>query len=321
MTLTELKKSITLFFNAYWLKEYYLLLKYHRLDANPTRKPLLLSLVDSRRQGKGLTDRFKGIISVYALAKATNNPYRCLYTHPFLLTDFFVPNAYDWQLKVGELSTAVSDVRFKLLRKQHTIKRLLKVLPLKKQIHVYANLDYLDEINRIYSTSYTWGELFHELFKPTDQLRAQVDKHRENMGGAGYVACVFRFQSLLGDFKEYRFDALESTARSQLIATNKEALAKIAQTNQQPVLVTSDSSTFLDAVKDVPNVYTMSGKVVHMDCVNDESPNVYMRSFVDFLLISEAARIYSVGTDIMYRSDFPAYAAKLNNVTFERVLI
>lgn len=321
MTTTELKKSITLFFNAYWLKEYYMLLKYHSFNRKPTNKPLLLSLVDSRRQGKGLTDRFKGIISVYALAKATNNPYRCLYTHPFNLTGFFLPNTYDWRLKEGELSMAINDVRFKLLRKQHTIKRLLKVFPLKKQIHVYANLDYLDEINRIYGTNYQWGALFHELFKPTDLLKQHVENHRNEMGSTGYVACVFRFQSLLGDFKEYQFNSLDPEDRARLIERNKEALRKITSESEQAVLVTSDSSTFLEAVKDIKNVYTISGKVVHMDCVDDELPNVYMRSFVDFLLLSHAKKIYSIGTDRMYRSDFPAYAAKLNNVPFTRILI
>src|SRR5690606_17261658 len=159
-SLQGLKKAITLFFNAYGLREIQMLLKYHKLSfAKSDKTPMLISMVDGRRLGKGLTDRFKGIISVYALAKAVDAPYRCIYTHPMPLVDFLEPNAYNWLPNPDELSESTSDVRFKLLRKQHTIKRLLKVLPLKRQVRVYANLDYLDEVNRKYNHQYQWGEL------------------------------------------------------------------------------------------------------------------------------------------------------------------
>src|SRR5690554_4686761 len=156
-SLRRLKKSVTLFFNAYGLREIQMLLKYHKFSLRRSeKKPMLISMVDGKRLGKGLTDRFKGIISVYALSKAINAPYRCIYDHPIHLTEFLAPNKYNWTPQSGELSETVSGVRFKLLRKQHTIRRLLKVLPLRKQVRVYANLDYLDEINRKYNKQYQW---------------------------------------------------------------------------------------------------------------------------------------------------------------------
>src|SRR5690606_27675172 len=88
-SLRSLKKSITLFFNAYGLREIQMLLKYHKLSLHKSDKePMLISMVDGRRLGKGLTDRFKGIISIYALSKAINAPYRCVYSHPIQLVDF-----------------------------------------------------------------------------------------------------------------------------------------------------------------------------------------------------------------------------------------
>src|SRR3546814_8175524 len=118
---------------------------------------MLISMVDNRRKGKGLTDRFKGIVSVYALSKIEKVPYRCIYNHPCQLTDFLEPNEYNWIPRDGELGETIMDVRLKLLRKQRKVRRLLKALPVKKLMRVYANMDYLEEINRIYHTNYQWG--------------------------------------------------------------------------------------------------------------------------------------------------------------------
>lgn len=281
---------------------------------------MLISMVDGRRLGKGLTDRFKGIVSVYALAKATGTPYRCIYTHPMQLSDFLEPNEYNWLPGQEELSESTRGVRFKLLRKQHTIKRLLKVFPLKRQIRVYANLDYLDEVNRKYDQQYQWGTLFNELFKITKPLERKLQFHQSQIGGP-YIACVFRFQALLGDFKEYNFKPLSSDEQNLLIEKNKEALRKVIDNSILPVLVTSDSTTFLGEIKDLESVYTIPGKVVHIDNVANERQEVYMKSFVDFFMLAHAKKVYSIGTKAMYRTDFPAFAAKVNNVPFERILI
>src|SRR5690606_11116063 len=133
---------------------------------------------------------------------------------------------------------------FKMLRKQHTIKRLLKVLPLRKQEHVYANLDYLDEINFKYKQQYQWGRHFNELFKPTKLLENQLQLHHNQLENDRYIACVFRFQNLLGDFKEYHFKPLPSADQQALVTKNVKALQRISDQSNVPLLVTSDSVTF-----------------------------------------------------------------------------
>src|SRR5690606_11764622 len=130
-----------------------------------------------------------------------------------------------------------------------------------------------------------------------------------------------RFQALLGDFKEYHFKPLPVAEQQRLIEKNRHALRRIPEQSDEPILVTSDSSTFIAAIETLPNVYTIPGKVVHIDNVADAESEVYMKSFVDFLMLSRAQHIYSVGTDIMYRTDFPAYAAKINDIPFERILV
>lgn len=315
------KRAIVRFLNAYGLKEYYMVLKYYKLYGKRTRVPMLISVVDERRKTKGLTDRFKGIVSVYALAKAQGVPFRCIFNHPMELTGFLVPNAYGWIPTPGELSESVWDIRFRIMSKQPPLSRLTKLFPLKKQVYIYAKVDYLDKINKKYNTSYQWGTLFNELFKPTSVLEERLQVHLSEIGNTNYIACVFRFQALLGDFKEYHFKPLPAAEQQQLLERNLRALRQITEQSKVPVLVTSDSATFLSAVSSLANVYVIPGKVVHIDNVADAENEVYMKSFLDFLMLSRAQHIYSIGTANMYRTDFPAYAAKINNIPFERILV
>ncbi|MEC3878257.1 hypothetical protein [Parapedobacter sp. 10938] len=188
-------------------------------------------------------------------------------------------------------------------------------------MRVYANLDYLDEINEKYDRQYQWGQLFNELFKPTKLLDDRLKEHLNHIGNPAFIACVFRFQNLLADFKEYQFKPLPPSDRQALLSKNVNALKRISEQSDVPVLVTSDSSTFLAVVKDLKNIYTIPGKVVHIDNVIDAESEVYLKSFVDFLMLSRAQKIYSLGTGIMYKTDFPKYAAKVHDIPFERILI
>lgn len=87
------------------------------------------------------------------------------------------------------------------------------------------------------------------------------------------------------------------------------------------VLVTSDSMRFIEHIKSIPDVYAFPGKIVHMDWSKGENYETYLKSFVDFYLIGGARKVFSVGTDKMYKSDFPKYAAMIGNIAFERILL
>jgi hypothetical protein len=79
--------------------------------------------------------------------------------------------------------------------------------------------------------------------------------------------------------------------------------------------------TFLSKAKQLNRVFTLPGKIIHVDCVMDEQKEVYMKLFVDFFMLSKAKKVYSIGTKQMYPTNFPVYAAKINNAPFERILI
>lgn len=317
----SIKRFFVKIANAYWLQEIIILLKTTSFSADKTNHPMLISVIDNNRKSQGLTDRFKGIVSVYALSKALNVPFKCDFVHPFQLSEFLVPNNYNWLAEPNEFSYNTSKIRYKILRKEPTIKKLLKVLPLKKQIRVYTNVDYLDEINKRFNKNFVWGKLFNELFKTADPLTKQLNHYSEKLPESKFIACVFRFQSLLGDFEEYKYKSLSAKVREKLIEKNITALQKIVSENDCPVLVTSDSVGFLEIVKEMDCVIVIPGKVVHMDCTFDEQNEVYLKSFIDFFMLSKAKKVFSIGTKQMYPTNFPVYAAKINNIPFERILI
>ncbi|MDO5571896.1 MAG: hypothetical protein Q4F97_10620 [Bacteroidales bacterium] len=315
------KKVIYRFFNCYWAKALWMERKYFTGEKMADFQPMIISSIDGRRNMLGLTDRFKGIVTCYALSKVQNIPYKCNFTHPFNLDQILVPNKYDWTVKENQLTNYRNDAKIIILRKSPTLKPLLRYFPIKKQLHVYANFDYLDEINRRYNTNFTFGALFNELFKPSEELQQQIDHHL-NQIGEPFVACVFRFQSLLNDFKEYKFKNInDEQLREMLIKKNVDAVKKIINMTNKKVLVTSDSITFLKEISKVEGVYTLPGEIVHMGCTFDKSTSVYMKSFLDFYMLSNADEVYSIGTKEMYNTQFPRYAALLGNVPFQRIRV
>ena len=186
------------------------ILTFKDLSFSRTSRPeyqTAVAMVDGKQYHGGMCDRFKGMVSLYAYCKQRGIEFRILYNYPFDLSEYLVPSSYDWRLKEGEFSGCFRDCRIIYLRGEsgHRLARLRT----KKQIHFYGNMDILDVLNKDRGTSYRWGELFKELFRPSEALASQLADLHTGIGEE-YDAAVFRFQNLLGDFPEYRFKPLES---------------------------------------------------------------------------------------------------------------
>lgn len=273
----------------------------------------LVSCVDGRVQHGGLCDRFKGIVSTYCFCKLHSVPFRINYTTPFNLEDYLVPSCYDWRLKDGEYSTSYRNVEVLRLTGEPSPRRYR--VPGKTQIHVYANRDSVN----IQDPEADWGSLFKELFQPAKVLKKELDA----LDFGKYIALVFRFQNKLGDFKEYAYRPLPDGEKQTLMKKCVEAVEGMhARFPELNLLVTSDSSSFLKEANSLGYVRIIPGNRVHIDSKDDKAKgDAFIKSFVDFYMISEAERVFSMGTADMYPSEFPMYAAKLNNRPFERVLI
>ena len=304
------------------LKEYFYRLKYLSWsssweDVDPSEWESGIAMIDGTMYHGGICDRFKGMISFYNYCRYVGKPFRIRYNFPFELTDYIVPNKYDWRISDKDISKSIWHVRPICMRGEKG-KRLLKIKT-NKQIRFYSNSN-LENYLHFPPFNDDWGETFNYLFKPSPLLQMHLDKHREAIGGE-YVAAVFRFQNLFGDFKEYRYRTNANPEyRERMMKATIEELEEIHRQNpDKKILVTADSSTFLEQISQLDFVYAIQGKQSHVDTKNASQTNS-IKAFIDFYMIAGATKVYGVTIDKMYNSHFPICAAKVGNVPFIRIV-
>ena len=272
-------------------------------------------MVDGRSIHGGLADRIKGMVSLYALCKKNSWDYKIYFIYPFPLTDYLIPNTYDWTITPNEIcynkkySSPVLLNSYQLPTSFHQAylkKRMWK----KKQLHVYSESPWAEK---------QFSTLFHTLFRPTEKLQNDINLNLSNIGSE-YISATFRFQQLLGDFKEGNYPILPQNEKNILINKCLNKLQLLHQKHPSyKILVTSDSRTFLTTITKLDYVYIIPGNVVHMDYTDQASFKVYEKSFLDYFLIAHAAKIYLIYNQQMYKSGFAKQAAKLYNRPYKEI--
>lgn len=307
------------------------------------RKQLLLPLYRSKISGKkwegsgktiiymvqpettfsgGLSDRLRGITSIYAECKRQHLSFRVVF-EPLHLEDYLLPNHYDWRIESGEICWDAKQVYPCTLLTYHgNLKNRLQLFAQKtilryylrksyRQIHIYSNMAVADE---------QFGTLFHELFRPSPYLQSLIDGHLERLGGKkNYVSLTFRFRQLLGDFKEGG-QVLPESEREAYIQKCIDGIHKLHDVYPNDrLLVTSDSKTFLDRLSTLDYVYVIPGKIVHIGFTFDADRDTYMKSFVDYYMLSYAKKVCMMTDQLLFRSGFPKRAAMMNNADYEEI--
>ena len=266
----------------------------------------------------GLTDRLIGLVSLYTFCKEQSLPFKVHFVSPFRLEDYLLPNLYDWRINDDAISYCKKQsvpvlIRYISNGEMYYHYVLNKYLKRNKQIHVYANAMYKTKC---------FKDMFNELFRPCSFIQKQVDKHISNMQG-GYVSVTFRFQQLLGDFKEGNYIVLPPPERMLLINKCLEFVNNIHKKHQDAewVLVTSDSVSFLNAAKDKFSfVYIVPGVVLHPDWSKAEGNLPYAKSFIDIFMIANAKKAYNYSTGGMYsNSGFAKNAARIGGIEYENI--
>lgn len=300
------------------VKEKYFKLKWYtwkRLPFNVTA----VAVVDGRFYSGGLADRFKGMVSLFAWAKRRNIPFRIEYTMPFQLLDYLVPNKYDWTIKEGDFVRSIKAADIVYSVSEPTVIHRMRRKGINRQVHFYGNRDLLPSMNIKHQD---WGEYFKELFKPAEKLQLTINRIKPTLGEK-YFAAVFRFQNLLGDFPEYDFKPLDTKQEQDDLINGclEKVIELIKIEGGKTCLVTSDSQLFLRIVSNLNGVKIIPGSLVHLGFNTNGNYEQYEKSFVDFYLLSESEKIYSIVSGNMYPSEFPLYAAKVNNIPFKRIII
>ncbi len=291
----------------------------------------IVVMVDGVHSHGGLTDRFRNILSIYDYCKEHDIPFRLYYVYPCDLQHFFLPNIYDWTIKPSEISHSYYDSKELIL-----YVRPIEGVNLDEMIRI-NNEEHLDLLNKelgmgkkvqyhLYGNTCLaagyYQELWNELFKMTPFLETHINQVRQNFKEP-YESVTLRFQQLLGDFDEGKFEILSEDARDVLIQTCFDKIDELYHTgyfSTHKVLITSDSQTFLKRVKELPYVYTIPGKLEHMDFTQNDNLEVNVKPFIDLILLSESQRLTLLTVGKMYKSGFPAFAAELGGKHYNELL-
>ena len=299
------------------------------LNENKKRRDRCQTLVfmaDGKWMHGGLTDRLRGMASAYKFATEHHLDFKIYHTSPFLLQEILQPNKINWIIDESEIIRDCSKAKPVLLYREDfdndsALERQLDATH--EQFHLYSCVDTLGE---------KFPEFFNDLFKPSPLLENELVHYGELLGN-NYTAISFRFQNMLGDFKEFTFKELPPASKQELLdnALNalKNEVAKASQTHESQthqespgmskILVTADSPTFLELAAKFSNVVIVKGTSIHIDFNSSKNAIDYLKAFTEFFLISKAAKakLYRNRKYKTYPSNFPKYAAKLGHVPYK----
>lgn len=281
-------------------------------------------LADGRTSHGGLADRLRGMVSIYDVCRENGVDFRIHFTSPFRLERYLQPNRHEWRIDDNALSYSTStplgyfiDATDENINRENRFQRKLlrKFVGSRfRQAHVYTNYTCGEE---------RFAELFNELFRPTEIVKEQIDKAKSKLG-EGYISVSTRFLELLGDFREPRMlrQPLGESERRKLIDSCISRIQKIHDrycSDGRRILVTSDSTTFLSRIKELPYVETIEGSVSHIDASDTARDDADLKTFVDFFAIAGATKSFLLIGPGMYNSNFSKRAAQIGGHDFTTV--
>ncbi len=287
---------------------------------NKKDKTTYIFMVDGTRPHGGMFDRIKGILSTYAVAMSYDASFKIYFKHPFDLEKYLEPNLYDWANCTPIYQYPQSRPLIMYGECFHP-ERLLKKRT--GEIHVYYGFDSLDVINKRFGTHYVFGDLYQELFKPTPYIQQYIDAYKKEIGGK-YVACHVRFMNLLGEQIEAvsgGYKILPDAEKNDLMNSVAKRIQQISDTHKDcRIMLATDSNKFSEQMKNrMPSIYVVPGTVKHVDTAGDTSDEENIKLFLDYYLISDAEKVYSIVGGPLYPSQFPKYSARIGKVPYEHV--
>ena len=279
--------------------------------------PAVVFSLDARYFEMGWADVLRGVLSAFAFAKAKRLPFYIDFKTPFILSDYLVPNKCDWRVYNNLICSNLRYVTTLWLLDYDKGRVCLLPFPSNRQYHFFTNVDVIGIINKKYKKTYCSKDLYQELFKPSPSLQKHIDVALSEIGG-DYISVSFRFTTLLGDFHDCINQELPEAEKQTYINKCHQLLKNLHDKYPlMKILVTSDSQKFIESIHDIGWTYSLSGKRSQFN--NGSSDDSTLNTFLDFILISRAQRVYMAHTGLMYRSKFSQSAAMTTGVPFEEM--
>ena len=240
------------------------------------------------------------------------------------MRNYIEPHLYDWSISDNEIF--FSYPKSKPIIAYGEINRTYRLMKHRNgQIHFYYGYNSIKDVNRKYGTHFQWGELYHELFKPTPYLQNHINSLLNEIGKY-YIVFHTRFLNLLGDKNETAINPEASQEQKNIL--QKAAVNKIINMSKDfnqnrehkcRIMLASDSMTFINyAIENIPDVFIVPGIAKHIDTANETNDSENLKVFADYYLIASAQKVFSLVGKGMWESAFPQYAALIGNTPFER---
>ena len=261
----------------------------------------------------GLVDRFKAIVGLYYIAKCNGFDFQLVYDTPFLLDKYLQPNKYNWNQEYA-VSRNWKDVKLIEYGGFTSIPQLSRKIP-QYHCYYYEGLNVL-RMAQIEDWKKVWGELYRELFKPSNYLQELLDRY---VPKKEYVAVHVRFVNALEKFEEGYESNLTEAEKKQLIDVSLFKIEQIRQKEQKEVYVFSDSARFLSEVQKKGYRTLPVENIGHISFQNDSS--VHDKTFIDFYAMSMSDKVYSIQGEYTYSSVFSQFAAIIGEKEYEIVKI
>lgn len=286
---------------------------YQKGEALKDYQPYVICMFCGNAPSGGLIDRLRGAVSVYQQCMETGRTFKLYFTHPFLLTDYLVPNAYDWTVSPDE-------VTFNPMQSRTLIASSVFDSPQERRMHQELIQQGFNDSKDLQMHAYTnaafcydngFERSFQELFKPSARLQQHIDEIKAEIGGS-YVTVSARFCNCLDDFNEEVYsEPLSAIERRRLLDSCMTQIQEIrAKHPHDQLVICSDSTTFIEEARRQFDIFTIPGTISHIGNDGIHDYNYYEKTFLDFYIIAGASEAYLLNGPHMMKSGFP-YAASL----------
>lgn len=269
-------------------------------------------IIDPNKNHPGLADRLKAIVHCYNTAKINGLNFKIVYKVPFTLEQYLLPNKIDWVASYKDIGNDMRHIKLYNETNWHTNDSKLK------KGKEYDCFNYIGNLlpEAFDDSGYKWCDLFHELFKPCNELTIMMQS-TEMPPPDSYVAVHFRFVNALEHFEDGYYNELSKQEKGNLVKRCRNVLMDIYANNAgNGVFVFSDSKVFLDAIQDLPVKTLSDSNIGHISFNN--SNNIVLKTFLDLFMISRSSKVYIIHAPELYNSSgFAMVGARIGNKPYE----
>lgn len=265
----------------------------------------------------GLADRLRTLISAQFLAEENGRSLAIYHSADFKLEEYLEPNEINWLIKPEDINFGLNHVAF-LWYCQEIPELKYK----NKEYHMYASANLLERLpTEELQQKYPISKVFWRMFKlsPHTQKIFNDAFSSMNLEEGKYIVCHLRFCNFfeLVERSEGTKRTITPEEKARMIDDVHYTITKIhEEEGNVPIVLFSDSNTMLNAPH--PDfVRTVPGEVGHIR--SKKATHATMdKAFIDMLIMSKAAKIYSIRSKDIYGGNYSRFAARIGNIPFKK---